>query len=100
MNEDILMYYLGVTLRERKPPIWRRFRVPTSLTLVQLHDILQVVMGWTDSHLHRFIINGQEYGRPDYEDRWANNDPIRDERRVRLTKLFPVVPAAFLYEYD
>ena len=82
------------------PSIWRRFHVPSSLTLAQLHDALQVIMGWTDSHLHRFIINGQEFGRPDHEERFADDDPLRDERRIRLAKLFPIVPAAFLYEYD
>lgn len=95
-----LVYLLEVTLKEIQPPIWRRFQVPSSLTLAQLHDALQIIMGWTDSHLHRFIINGQEFGRPDYEERFADDDPIRDERRMRLARLFPVVPAAFLYEYD
>jgi hypothetical protein len=97
---DSLIYRFEVTLRESKPPIWRRFQVPATVTLAQFHTILQVVMGWTDSHLHRFIINGKEYGRPDYEERYADDDPIFDERRVRIEKLFPVMPAAFLYEYD
>lgn len=95
-----LVYQLEVTLHEIQPPIWRRVLVPSSLTLAQLHDVLQIVMGWTDSHLHRFIINGQEFGRPDYEERFENDDPLRDERRRRLAPLLPVVPAAFLYEYD
>jgi hypothetical protein len=98
--EGSLVYQLEVMLKEIQPPIWRRFQVPASLTLAQLHDALQIVMGWTDSHLHRFLINGREYGRPDYEERFADDDPIWDERRVRLAKLFPVIPAAFLYEYD
>jgi hypothetical protein len=89
-----------VILKDTSPPIWRRFEVPETMTLAQLHDVLQIVMGWTDSHLHRFIINGKEYGRPDYEERWADDDPLRDERRVRLTNLLRVVPTAFLYEYD
>lgn len=99
-GDSSLIYELEVTLREIKPPIWRRFQVPGSLTLAQLHNTLQIVMGWTDSHLHRFIINGQEFGRPDYEERFEDEAPIRDERRARLAELFPVVPAAFLYEYD
>jgi hypothetical protein len=78
-----LVYMLEVTLKEIQPPIWRRFQVPGSLTLAQLHAALQIIMGWTDSHLHRFIINGQEFGRPDYEERFADDDPIRDERRSK-----------------
>jgi hypothetical protein len=97
---DNLVFQIEVTLKESKPPIWRRFQVPSTMTLAQFHDALQIIMGWTDSHLHRFIVNGKEYGRPDHEKRFADDDPLRDEHRVRLASLFPVVPASLLYEYD
>jgi hypothetical protein len=42
---------LKVTLRNTRPPIWRRLLVPAGLTLEMLHDVLQVAMGWCDSHL-------------------------------------------------
>lgn len=32
-------------------PIWRKGEVPTSITLKVLHNIVQAVMGWFDSHL-------------------------------------------------
>lgn len=99
-TDGSVVYQLEVTLKGIKPPIWRRFQVPGSLTLAQLHNALQIIMGWTDSHLHRFIINGQEFGRPDYEERFEDDAPLRDERRVRLATFCKVVPAAFLYEYD
>nr|MBA3531439.1 plasmid pRiA4b ORF-3 family protein [Ardenticatenales bacterium] len=47
------VYQLKVTLKGTKPPIWRRIQVRGSTTLGKLHRILQVVMGWTDSHLHQ-----------------------------------------------
>jgi hypothetical protein len=43
---------LKVTLRHIQPAIWRALRVPARLTLAQLHDVLQVAFGWTNSHLH------------------------------------------------
>ena len=63
-------YQLKITLRESKPPIWRRIQVKSNTTLTKLHDLFQIVMGWTDSHLHQFIIHGTEYGvpHPDYEE--------------------------------
>jgi len=53
-----MSYELKVTLREVRPPIWRRVRVAGSLTLRDLHHVLQVALGWTHSHLHEFEIRG------------------------------------------
>ena len=58
-------YQIKVTLADSKPPIWRRLLVPSTITLAKLHDILQMAMGWTDSHLHQFIARNQYYGVPD-----------------------------------
>jgi Plasmid pRiA4b ORF-3-like protein len=57
---------LTVVLRDVEPPVWRRIVVPTSLTLRQLHAVLQIAMGWQDYHLHLFDIRGVTYG--DVED--------------------------------
>ncbi len=45
---------LKVTLLEVEPPVWRRLVVPAGITLAKLHRILQIAMGWTDSHMHAF----------------------------------------------
>lgn len=58
-------YELKVTLMHTEPPIWRRVRVPGSVRLPQLHAVIQTAMGWTDSHLHEFEIDGMRYGNPD-----------------------------------
>ena len=61
------IFRLKVTLRGSRPPIWRRFLVPGGITLKRLHDSLQAVMGWTDSHLHQFEAGGVLYGTSDRE---------------------------------
>ena len=52
------IYSLRVELEGIEPLIWRRLQVPAAITLPKLHRVLQVVMGWTDSHLHSFRIGG------------------------------------------
>jgi hypothetical protein len=47
-------FELRVTLLEISPEIWRRVRVPHDVRLDRLHDVLQVLFGWTNSHLHQF----------------------------------------------
>lgn len=67
MAKSEIVFQLKVTLLGSRPPIWRRVLVPSDLTLLKLHDVLQVLMGWTDSHLHQFHAAGAVYGTPDPE---------------------------------
>ena len=55
---------LKVTLRETKPPIWRRLIVEPTMTLGDLHDAIQAAMGWDGDHLHVFDIKGAQYSDP------------------------------------
>lgn len=54
-------YLLKIKLCDIKPTVWRRFVVPADVTLDVLHEIIQVVMGWENYHLHRFSIDGRNY---------------------------------------
>lgn len=92
-------YQLKVTLSHCKPPIWRRILVPGHLSLAKLHDVLQICLGWTDSHLHQFIIDKTYYGRPDFVEDWGLAR-ILDERRHRLGSLGLETGSGFSYEYD
>ncbi|MHA7685194.1 plasmid pRiA4b ORF-3 family protein [Cupriavidus sp. PET2-C1] len=53
---------LRIALSGLSPPVWRRVLVPEHLTLGQLHNVIQVVMGWADEHPHTFSIRGRRYG--------------------------------------
>jgi len=90
------VHQLKITLGRVRPPIWRRVQVPSDLTLARLHDVVQDVMGWTDTHLHSFDMGGEEIGIPSPED-WR---PVRDERRVRLADVLPSPKERALYTYD
>jgi hypothetical protein len=58
------IYQLKVTLKYIQPPIWRRIQVPSGITLADLHDILQIVMGWENDHLHEFSIGRRRFEAP------------------------------------
>jgi hypothetical protein len=60
--------------------------------------VLQIVMGWTNSHLHQFKAGGRYYGKPDPN--FADMIEVVDERQVRLVQIAPHVKARFVYEYD
>lgn len=53
-----LIYQFKITLKDIKPPIWRRIQVPKTYTFWELHVAIQDAMGWNDCHLHEFkLIN-------------------------------------------
>jgi len=95
-----LIYQLKVTLKEIRPPIWRRILVPSDISLPQLHAVLQIAMGWTNSHLHGFIVDDIFYTEPDPDDMGEFDSDDEDERSVRLSQIAPKVRAHFVYEYD
>ena len=80
------------------PSIWRRVQVWEDTTLAQLHRILQIVMGWEDYHLHKFIIGRRTYSVPDPDDDLYKQKVV-DERRVRLNGVGSV-GTEFAYVYD
>src|SRR5262245_32210864 len=90
------IYQLKVTLRESKPPIWRRIQVPGDISLAKLHQILQVVMGWTDSHLHQFVVGRTIIGVPDPD----FGMEVKNERTFRLSQVAGGEKSKFVYEYD
>jgi hypothetical protein len=92
------IYQIKVTLNGSKPPIWRRVLVPDSIALHQLHNILQIVMGWDNYHLHQFIIDGEYFGEPEEEDGYS--EELKNEKRYRLNQFVTRKGFKFVYEYD
>jgi len=120
------VYQVRITLRGTKPPIWRRVAVPSDITLAELHEIIQIVMGWYDCHLHQFVVKCPERKPSSMELRelWLkgmvgemaefmrgervfvdlSNEDLdmegEDEREVTLQELCRKVKSKLLYEYD
>ncbi len=97
-NQDTI-YQLKVNLLETNPLVWRRFLVPSSITLHRLHLVLQETMGWTNSHLYRFQIGENEYAEPSPDNEFYEL-PFKDSKKVKLNKLVTEKGIKFQYEYD
>src|SRR5262245_41412783 len=86
---------LKITLRDIKPPVWRRVQIK-ACTLAKLHGIIQTCMGWTNSHLHAFEIGDEQYGEPDPDGMMDTED----ERKVMLSQVLAQGFKKFSYTYD
>ncbi len=93
------VYQIKVVLLETEPPVWRRFLVPSSVTLHRLHLILQDVMGWSNYHLYRFQIGREEYGEP-HPDNEFNELNFKNSRRTKLGQVVTKKGDVLRYEYD
>ncbi len=93
MNERF--YLLKIQLLDIEPAIWRRFVVPADITLDRLHDVIQIVMGWIDYHLHEFTIGKKRYT----EYRESKEDGL-ECGMYRLGNLIKQKGRTFRYLYD
>ncbi len=93
------LFQLKIELQGAKPPIWRRIQVPGDITLEQLHGVIQLCMGWTDSHLHQFLIDRICYCLPDDNDFWQTSRP-KNEAKYTLQDLEKKIQPRFQYIYD
>lgn len=124
------IYQVRISLKDLRPPIWRRVLVRSDITLGRLHELIQIVMGWTDSHLHQFMLSTKKHKPTPAEmarqlqkggwddtlyDRMAGRrlfvqkttpwgDPTEmdgeDENAVTLAQVCPKVKSKLSYEYD
>jgi hypothetical protein len=94
------VYPVKITLAHIQPPVWRRVLLK-DCTLAELHDVIQISMGWEDCHLHDFEIGKQQFGDPS---QWGGPDPwgeeVGDEGEVKLSRLFGQGVKKLRYVYD
>lgn len=89
---------LKVVLLGVEPPIWRRVEVPANYSLAQLDAVIQIAMGWENSHLHRFEIGEMTYSDQLAEDPWPGQR-LGDEAATTVGEVARR-DRSFRYEYD
>ena len=80
-----------VTLRGTRPPIWRRLLVPADMTLTRLHRVLQIAMGWQDSHMHEFRVEARHQ---------AGLRSAQIQRSARIGEVLTEIGSSLTYTYD
>ncbi|MCU1615177.1 MAG: plasmid pRiA4b family protein [Frankiales bacterium] len=90
------IFELEIVLAEVQPPVRRCVQVPGEIDLAVLHEVVQSAMGWTNSHLHEFEIDGRRYGIPDPD--WGDQQ-VTDEAKGTLFRMVKQGDR-FRYLYD
>ena len=91
--------HLRIELLYVEPMVWRRVWVPETVKLKKLDRIIQESMGWTNSHLHAFTIDGKRYGSRDQDD-WGMDSNLLDEKRYAIGDVLGDVGIECSYVYD
>ena len=65
-DDEVLKYTLRVTLKGLKPAIYRKFNVPSNISLRLLSELIIDLMSWEGSHLNQFR-KGDDFYAPAYQ---------------------------------
>lgn len=87
-----------IELDHTDPKVNRTFKVSPNTTMYELHHVIQIVMGWTNSHIYQFNVGKQVIA----DTRLVDDElgPLTDVKGVMLTDVFSKVGTVVGYEYD
>ncbi|MGA2705616.1 MAG: plasmid pRiA4b ORF-3 family protein [Isosphaeraceae bacterium] len=90
-----VVYRLRITLADIEPAIWRLVEVP-DCSLGELHEVIQIAMGWQNTQMHQFVVNGKHFCQALLDD-----IDLEDEAGIRLSQIFKgKKKPRIVYEYD
>ncbi len=93
------LYQFKITLSGLRPSIWRRIQVK-NCTLDKLHEHIQTAMGWTNSHLHHFRVNGTRFGDPLLMEEDFDELNYQDSTITKIREVLPRGGKRFQFEYE
>ena len=98
-DKPIPGYQLKLAVPFSDPLIWRRIQVLGQLTLADMHQVIQVCMGWQDSDSHQFLV-GKIFYQPGFGIENFKRKPEYDEAAFTLHQLEEGMQFLFSYLYD
>lgn len=87
---------IKISLNNTHPTIWRKVLISSSVTFFDLHHIIQISMGWKNSHLFEFKVGDYKIGYIDPQEAFED---VADAREVALDLLLKE-STTFTYLYD
>ena len=103
-------YQLKITLRDTRPPIWRRLLVSNYISFRELHEAIQDSFYWSNYHLHEFTFCPSELQHsrvqivPEPEEGLNIAESIEFgafiESEIRLCDVFSPKQTSVCYRYD
>jgi len=94
------IYEIRVALPYIVPAIWRRLEVPGTMTFDDLHDVIQIAMGWEDCHLWAFYVGKTEVSPEPEQFGFPGVPRARPADRTTLDEMLGGQRVKFRYEYD
>jgi Plasmid pRiA4b ORF-3-like protein len=86
---------LKVSLPRSRPLIWRKVQLPVTVTLTDLHVVIQILFGWDGDHLHVFTVGNVQYAAP-----FVRLEEVRDADEVRVQDVLTSDVRKIDYTYD
>jgi hypothetical protein len=94
------VHQLKIELAGSHPLVWRRILVKSDYTFEELHDIIQLTMGWENDHLYEFTVNNVKVHDFENEMDTGENPDERDCLDTFLDELVNMEKTTFTYLYD
>lgn len=98
-DKPIPGYQLKIAVTFSDPLIWRRVRVPGTMTLSRLHRTIQACMGWNDTDTHQFLV-GKIFYQAGFGIEKLEKKSKYDEAKFELHQLEEGMQFIFTYLYD
>jgi Plasmid pRiA4b ORF-3-like protein len=97
-------YRVRADLTDTSPPLWRQLELSSDLFLDEVHRVIQLAFGWTDSHLHQFG-SGPDLYSPETElylcpYQVEEGEAGLPEEQVRLDEVLAAAGDKLFYVYD
>lgn len=88
-------FTLNVSLN---PSCWRKLRMPSSATLMDLHNLIQKAFAFDDDHLYSFFMDGKRFSKHAYHSPMDMEGPYVQDKEIGRLNLYE--GKRFLYLFD